>query len=92
MRFQIGATHPALEGHFPGRPLVPGVVVLDEVQRALAAAWPGTRVNAWPQVKFHAPLLPGDWATVTLEPAGEGRYAFRVDRDGEPIASGRMQA
>ena len=28
--FRVEADHPALEGHFPGRPIVPGVVLLDE--------------------------------------------------------------
>ena len=32
----IRANHPSLPGHFPGAPLVPGVVILDEVIAALA--------------------------------------------------------
>jgi len=31
----ISADHPSLPGHFPDRPLVPGVVILDEVLTAL---------------------------------------------------------
>jgi 3-hydroxymyristoyl/3-hydroxydecanoyl-(acyl carrier protein) dehydratase len=31
----IAAEHPALAGHFPGSPIVPGVVLLDEMVRAL---------------------------------------------------------
>ena len=31
----IHANHPTLPGHFPGAPLVPGVVILDEVLAAL---------------------------------------------------------
>ena len=31
----IRADHPSLPGHFPGAPLVPGVVILDEVLEAL---------------------------------------------------------
>ena len=33
----IAADHPAFDGHFPGRPIVPGVVLLDHSLRALAS-------------------------------------------------------
>ena len=35
MKFRVAADHPALPGHFPGRPIVPGVVILDHVQQAI---------------------------------------------------------
>lgn len=90
-RFMIGATHPSLAGHFPGRPIVPGVVVLEEVQNAIAARWPERVVQAWPQVKFITPLLPGEWAAIELSVIDEHQFDFRVVRADAVIAQGRLR-
>ncbi len=86
--FTIAADHPSLPGHFPGSPVVPGVVVLDFVLQA-AAAWRQSPVHATGlrQVKFHAPLLPGECADVSLELASE-TLAFRVSHGERLIAQG----
>ncbi|MEZ5592806.1 MAG: hypothetical protein R3F53_19725 [Gammaproteobacteria bacterium] len=34
----IGSEHPSLAGHFPSNPIVPGVVILDEVMQAVQQA------------------------------------------------------
>lgn len=87
----IGADHPSLPGHFPGRPVVPGVVLLDEVA-ALAAQALGGRVARIPQVKFLAPLLPAQQARVELETDAVTRRArFRVLRGEVLLASGELQ-
>jgi 3-hydroxyacyl-[acyl-carrier-protein] dehydratase len=39
----ISVEHPAFEGHFPGAPLLPGVVLLDEILRAVQADLPSSR-------------------------------------------------
>ncbi len=54
----IPANHPALAGHFPGNPIVPGVVLLDAVIAALADRHPDQAVIGVPVVKFLAPLRP----------------------------------
>jgi 3-hydroxyacyl-[acyl-carrier-protein] dehydratase len=66
--FRVPPSHPALPGHFPGRPIVPGVVILDEVIGA-AERWLGgpLHVTAIPAAKFLAPLLPGVEARIELE-------------------------
>lgn len=90
-QFRIPAGHPALPGHFPGAPVVPGVVVLDEV-RAIAERWLGAplALAGLPQVKFSAPLLPEREALVRLDRAGD-RLRFVVsDAAGAPLASGVM--
>lgn len=70
MNFVVPADHPCLPGHFPGRPLVPGVVVLERVLQALRAQYGEPVGLRLPQVKFLQPLLPGETARIELEPIG----------------------
>lgn len=88
---EVDPAHPALAGHFPGNPVLPGVVVLDQVACA-AEAWLGRplMIAGLPQVKFVAPLLPGHRARIRLrhEP---GRIDFEVDREGTTVARGVLR-
>lgn len=59
--FRVPATHPALAGHFPGNPVVPGVLLLDQVLHALTQST-GRSVTRLRQVKFMSVLLPGELA------------------------------
>ncbi|MGV8960233.1 MAG: hypothetical protein ACOH1V_07575 [Stenotrophomonas sp.] len=90
MRFTIPADHPCLPGHFPGRPLVPGVVVLEQVLRAIAqqSGLPVTALRL-PQVKFMAPLLPGQTATIELE-GDVPRWRFKVLCEGQLLVRGEL--
>jgi 3-hydroxymyristoyl/3-hydroxydecanoyl-(acyl carrier protein) dehydratase len=86
--FVIAADHPSLPGHFPGTPVVPGVVVLDQVLQA-SQRWQGREieVRALKQVKFHSPLLPEQRADISLEIDGT-TLTFRVTREDQPVAQG----
>lgn len=91
VQFLIPADHPSLAGHFPDRPIVPGVVLLDRVVEAIEAvngALPALRL---PQVKFLKPLLPGQLASVELQGQAP-RWRFRVLRGEELLASGEIVA
>jgi 3-hydroxymyristoyl/3-hydroxydecanoyl-(acyl carrier protein) dehydratase len=87
--FVIAADHPSLPGHFPGHPIVPGVVLLDRVAAAAERRY-GMSVTGLVQAKFLAPLLPGEEATIELEPTGE-RLRFRVTRATTVLASGEAR-
>ena len=86
--FHIAASHPALPGHFPGQPVVPGVVLLDRVVAAVERAWP-VRVAGFGQVKFLRPLLPDRDAELLLERADTLR--FRILAGTETVASGSVE-
>ncbi len=80
--------HPAFEGHFPGRPLLPGVVLLERVIEEAGKLGDGPlKIRELPWVKFLAPLSPGDGATVRFrrEP---GILHFEVFRGRERVAQG----
>lgn len=91
MDFSIAADHPSLAGHFPGHPVVPGVVLLERVVEAIEAAHGPLGTLRLPQVKFMRPLLPGDAARVVLE-GGSPRWRFQVLRDEVLLASGEVVA
>ena len=90
--FAIEASHPALPGHFPGLPVVPGVVLLDRIIDG-AARWLGARVYVLSiqQVKFLRPLLPGETADVTLYFDGQRSLRFTIAHRETAIASGILE-
>jgi len=86
--FQIPLDHPALPGHFPGNPIVPGVVVVSHVIRILeAAGLSPTRLRNLKSVKFIEPLLPGQNAFVTFT-ASDAAVSFSVSSGGRTITKG----
>ena len=91
MQFEIAHDHPSLPGHFPGNPVVPGVLLLERVLDAVEAA--GGRAGALrlPQVKFMQPLLPGERADVHIDGSAP-RWRFRVMRGDAMLASGELVA
>ena len=64
----IKNSHPALAGHFPGNPVVPGVVILEEVLETIRQAETATIVlSGAPSIKFHSPLRPEEEMFIKLE-------------------------
>ena len=82
----VPAAHPALEGHFPGRPIVPGVVLLDQLLLHLAPA----RVAKITAAKFSSPALPGECLHFTVEAKAGSTLAFHISCGERKIASGTL--
>src|SRR5437870_11921313 len=93
VRRVIDADHPSLLGHFPGMPVVPGVLILDEILAALTEWREDSRLSAIRVVKFLAPLKPEQPFTICVSggcnAGGEVDFACRVE--GHVIVEGRLQ-
>ena len=90
----VAIDHPAFDGHFPGQPILPGVVLLSAALEAAAAhggaAWLGGPVQL-SSAKFLAPLPPGAHCEIHLNDSDAAapaprRLRFEI-RHGEVIAA-----
>lgn len=75
IRFSLD--HPTAAGHFPGNPIIPGAVLLDEVLSAIAAGAggaPGPCVIR--SAKFLHPVRPGDRVLIRWQAARAGEIKF----------------
>lgn len=93
MRFSIPADHPALPGHFPGHPIVPGVVLLDHALQRISAALgrplEGCRISS---AKFLSPVQPGELLDVAFETTVSGAIRFTIRAGERDVASGALSA
>lgn len=93
--FLVAADHPALAGHFPGHPVVPGVVLLDQVVLAIRKARGLGRPLALSQAKFLAPTGPGDELSIvhadSASDKAAGTIRFEVRRGDTRVATGTLR-
>ncbi len=72
---RFASDHPTAAGHFPGNPIIPGALLLDEVVRLVAGpAEDGALVIR--TAKFFHPVRPGDEIVVRWEPRAAGEIGF----------------
>lgn len=85
----IEANHPTTDGHFVGKPLVPGVVILEHVRVALSEWDARMKLSRFARVKFSTPLLPDNQLQISLSKKNDSQYRFVcVDANESTIASG----
>ena len=82
------AEHPAFAGHFPGFPIVPGVMLLDEILH-LQEATSGRAVTGIPSAKFLRPVAPAQEVTLSCA-MGPGRQKFEILSGTEVVMTGQL--
>jgi 3-hydroxymyristoyl/3-hydroxydecanoyl-(acyl carrier protein) dehydratase len=82
----IPADHPAYDGHFPGNPVLPAVVLLDAAIESLGPA-PCEIVSA----KFHEVVRPGEPLAIEHEVLPNGTVRFTIRSAQHPVASGILK-
>jgi 3-hydroxymyristoyl/3-hydroxydecanoyl-(acyl carrier protein) dehydratase len=88
----VAEDHPCLAGHFPGRPVVPAVLLLELAAEALRERIGEIVIRGLPAVKFLQPVLPGQTLQLHLRvDARMGRAWFDCAGDGPLAARGELR-
>jgi 3-hydroxyacyl-[acyl-carrier-protein] dehydratase len=85
----FAADHPAFAGHFPGMPIVPGVLLLDAALHALAGH-SGRPVAEIAVAKFLRPVGPAQILAMSCECSDAGRGRFTIAYGDQPAATGQL--
>lgn len=91
LRWTVPADHPVFAGHFPGRPMVPGAVLLDMALHVVADATGNElQVCEISSVKFLSPAKPGDVLEFRHDYPGGSTVHFDIVAGARKIASGNI--
>ena len=58
IQLAVPMSHPALAGHFPGNPIVPGVTILAQITDHIHSQLPHIELGTLLRMRFHIPLRP----------------------------------
>ena len=87
-RLTVPEDHPAFAGHFPGAPVLPGVVLLDLALQFAPGACAGVRQIA--SAKFFSPVLPGESLVFSYGGTASAGLRFDVACGARKVASGTL--
>lgn len=88
----IDAALPAFAGHFPGNPILPGILQIEWIRVAAERIFPafgGRRFAGLANVKFKAPVRPATWLHLRLH-AEPLAVEFVVESAGRVCTQGRV--
>jgi predicted hotdog family 3-hydroxylacyl-ACP dehydratase len=88
-RIEVRSEWPAFAGHFPGRPILPGIAHLALVRDALRRSGdPSVEILAVSQVRFRQVVEPGNVLDLVLDRRADGEVLFELLLDGRVASRG----
>lgn len=89
LTFHFSESHPCGAGHFPGNPIIPGALLLDETLARIAASL-GMHHVIWhiKSAKFPMSTRPGDIVHANFSPSPNGEIRFDCFVSGNKVLSG----
>ncbi|KAB2968424.1 hypothetical protein [Zoogloea sp.] len=91
LTWTVPLAHPAFPGHFPGQPILPGVVLLDQaIALAATVLAPDTTILGLGNAKFFRPVRPGTRLVFRFPPTGAAAQAFEILDGDQLVASGSL--
>lgn len=89
--FELPAGHPCFDGHFPGRPILPGIAHLALAVATRSAVGLDAPLRGVRDVRFTAAISPGDRVEVSLLAGGSAdTQRFELRREGTLLSSGML--
>jgi len=81
---------PLFDGHFPGRPILPGIAQLALIAAAVAPGGSAEEVAGIPFTRFRGLVRPGDRLDIAVVPRGDAGVRFEARRAEEIMANGAL--
>ncbi len=101
----VSASEPAFQGHFPGRPIFPGVLIIECFAQVAGIVALSSLTDLQGRAvyllgvdgaRFRRPVTPGDRITVTVEKLmerrGIWRFSARAEVEGQRVAEAEIMA
>lgn len=95
--YTVRGDEPFLRGHFPGQPMMPGVLLVEAIAQLAGIVaqsdpeigpLPGLKLTALRGAKIHGSALPGE--TIQLEARIAGRMGNLIQAQGSAAVAGRV--
>lgn len=93
----VTAGDPHLQGHFPGNPIMPGVLLVEAMAQAAGLLLPNGSSALLAQIKearFRRPVVPGDQVRIEAERLGGlgglHRFSVKASVDGTTVAEAEI--